>query len=135
MDVTPDEFDEFFIGQEALYETAEDEWSPATITQLTHENPRDDVAVRRERYVVHLLPDDGGPLRMNARYSVRIVLDDSENTLVIPRAALREFDDRTYVRLLEGEARREVDVRVGIESQTKVEILEGLEEGDRVIGR
>ena len=42
---------------------------------------------------------------------------------------------RTYVRLLDGEARREVDVVVGIEGDRMVEIAEGLAEGDVVILR
>ena len=136
MDVGQGRFDEFFVGQRVLFEHRADRWLDAEVVRLTHRSPRDDVSVSRDTYVVHLEPVDPQlELRMNARHSVRIVLEESSDTLTIPRSALREFNDRTYVRVLEGESRREVDVRTGIENDTRVEILEGLEEGDLVIGR
>jgi hypothetical protein len=36
---------------------------------------------------------------------------------------------------MEGDARHEQDVRVGIRTSTQAEIIEGLKEGQRVIGR
>jgi RND family efflux transporter MFP subunit len=136
MNVGRDRFDEFFVGQRVLFEYRADRWLDAEVVRLTHRSPRDDVSVSRDTYVVHLEPVDPQlELRMNARHSVRIVLEESSDTLTIPRSALREFNDRTYVRVLEGESRREADVRTGIENDTRVEILEGLEEGDLVIGR
>lgn len=136
MNVGQGRFDEFFVGQRVLFEYRADRWLDAEVVRLTHRSPRDDVSVSRDTYVVHLEPVDPQlELRMNARHSVRIVLEESSDTLTIPRSALREFNGRTYVRVLEGESRREVDVRTGIENDTRVEILEGLEEGDLVIGR
>jgi macrolide-specific efflux system membrane fusion protein len=136
MEASADQFRDFYIGQEVLFEAGEDEWSTARVVRLTHENPRDDVSIRRERRLVHLTPVDSGiELRPNARHTVRVIIEQSKDTLTIPRSALREFNGRTYVRVLEGEARREVDVRVGLEDETRVEILAGLEEGDLVIGR
>ena len=54
---------------------------------------------------------------------------------LITSAALREFSGRTYVRVLTDGVRREVDVRTGIHTGTRVEIVDGLEEGELVIGK
>jgi macrolide-specific efflux system membrane fusion protein len=107
------------------------------VIQTTYLNPRNNASIRREEYVVHLELDDKPlePLAPNTRLSTRIVLRERIGTLAIPLAALREFKDRTYVRVLEDEVRREVDVKVGIRTETKAEILEGLSEGDLVIGK
>lgn len=74
-------------------------------------------------------------LRLGDLVNVSIAVRKKEDALIIPRAALREFMGRTYVRVLDGDARREVDVEVGIQTPTHVEILRGLSEGDQVIGR
>jgi RND family efflux transporter MFP subunit len=131
--------DEFYLiepGQQARVEIETDRWADALVHQATHLNPRLDASVRREEFVAHLrMTDPSLPLRLGAGLSAEIILDRREATLAIPKAGLREFRDRTYVRVLEGEVRREVDVKVGVRTATEVEILEGLEEGDLVIGR
>ena len=64
---------------------------------------------------------------------VEIITDVRENVLTIPKSALRQYFGRTYVHVLDGEQRREVDVEVGLENATSVEIVSGLEEGQLVI--
>lgn len=64
---------------------------------------------------------------------VYVLLQEKRDVLILPRAALRQFANRTYV--LMQEPRREVDVVLGIEGETEVEILRGLQEGDQIIGR
>lgn len=65
--------------------------------------------------------------------TVEILTAVSENALLIPKNALRQYFGRTYVQILEDDQRREVDVETGLESATSVEILDGLEEGQLVI--
>jgi macrolide-specific efflux system membrane fusion protein len=64
---------------------------------------------------------------------IEVMIQRKENALIIPRAALREFSGRTYVFLLDGKSKREVDVEVGILTPTEAEIVKGLKEKDRVI--
>lgn len=66
---------------------------------------------------------------------VELILDKREDTLVIPARGLRTYMNRPYVIILEGESRREVDVQVGLETMTAVEIVAGLEEGQQIILR
>jgi len=122
-------------GGKALVEVRRDQWEPATIRQITE---REGSGFASLTYVVHLQLDDeakGAGLRLGDLVSVRLIVREKEDALVIPRAALREFMGRRYVRLLDGDARREVDVEVGIMTPTEVEILKGLSEGDLVIGQ
>ncbi len=122
-------------GQKALVEVSRDDWRPATVSQITERETGSSISLT---YIVHLELEeesDAAELRLGDLASVRLVVQEKENALIIPRAALREFMGRRYVRLLDGEARREVDVEVGITTPTEVEILKGLTEGDVVVGQ
>jgi macrolide-specific efflux system membrane fusion protein len=64
---------------------------------------------------------------------IEVVIQKRENTLLIPRQALREFSGRQFVQVLDGKSKKEVDVEVGVQTATDVEILKGLQEGQLVI--
>lgn len=64
---------------------------------------------------------------------VSIITQQKNDTLIIPRSALRSYMGRNYVQILDGESRKEVDVEVGIKTGTEVEILQGVKEGQKVI--
>ena len=136
MRVNVDEFERVVTGQPALVEVARGAWQPGTVTAVTSRNQATDPTLRRDEYIAHLaLEDTAIELRAQARLTARVVVESRPQTLVIPAAGLREFRERTYVRVLDGEQRREVDVRVGVRTDTQVEILSGLEAGELVIGK
>ncbi|MGD8189687.1 efflux RND transporter periplasmic adaptor subunit [Brevibacillus ginsengisoli] len=64
---------------------------------------------------------------------IEVIIQKHANTLVIPRNALKDFSGRKFVQVMQGKSKKEVDVEVGIENPTEVEILKGLHEGDLVI--
>ena len=64
-----------------------------------------------------------------------IILEEREDTLLLSQGSVREYGDRTYVRVIEDDIRREIDIEIGLEAGNKVEILDGLSEGDEVIAR
>lgn len=66
---------------------------------------------------------------------ISIVLERKEQVLWLPPEAVRSFEGRRFVVVREGERERRVTVRTGIETETQVEILEGLEAGDIVVGQ
>ena len=67
--------------------------------------------------------------------TVIITLEEKDDVLWLPPAALRTFQGRTFVVTQDEEGnQRRLDVRLGIESDDRVEILEGLEEGQTVVG-
>ncbi|MCI0479388.1 efflux RND transporter periplasmic adaptor subunit, partial [Candidatus Uhrbacteria bacterium] len=135
--LSQDEYDNVFPDQKALIEVSRDDWREGVVIQTVHRNPSDDATISRDIYYarVELLEPAEADMSMNSRLSARIILEERLGTLAIPISALREFKDQTYVRVLEGDVRREVYVKTGIRTETQVEILEGLEEGMLVVGR
>ena len=63
---------------------------------------------------------------------VTVVLERKTDVLWLPPAAVRTFEGRKFVVVQEGAGQRSVDVTLGIESDDRVEIVDGLEEGDAV---
>ena len=64
---------------------------------------------------------------------ITIYLDHRENVLAIPIQAVRRSSGRSYVLVMDGEKRVEVNITTGLEEGTMVEVTEGLEEGQEVI--
>ena len=65
---------------------------------------------------------------------VTVVLERKADVLWLPPQAIRTFEGRKFVVVQEPEgAQRRVDVKIGIESEDRVEIEEGLTEGQVVI--
>lgn len=67
--------------------------------------------------------------------SISIITNRKENAVVIPPSALRTIGSRTYVQVIDEEGKREVDVAVGQQTSTEIEILEGLKPGQKVVGK
>jgi len=68
--------------------------------------------------------------------SVAIVVEKKENVTVIPLSALRSISGRNYVQVVdEAGNKREVDVEIGMQTSTLVEIVKGLTPGQKVVGR
>jgi multidrug efflux pump subunit AcrA (membrane-fusion protein) len=65
---------------------------------------------------------------------VDIVVEQSLNTLWVPPQVIRTFDSRRFVVVQDGEIQRRVDVKLGVVGDERVEILEGLTEGQIVVG-
>jgi macrolide-specific efflux system membrane fusion protein len=67
--------------------------------------------------------------------SVFVVLEERCDVLTLPPAAIRTFQGRTFVVVAEPDGmRRRFDVRLGLQSETLVEIVEGVVEGQVVLG-
>lgn len=58
-----------------------------------------------------------------------VILEKKTDVLWLPPQAVRTFEGRKFVVVQEGDGQRRVDVKVGIASEDRVEIQEGLKEG------
>jgi multidrug efflux pump subunit AcrA (membrane-fusion protein) len=79
------------------------------------------------------LEGDVGELQLGDLVHVSIVLEEKDNALWLPPAAIRTFQDRVFVIVQDGDRQRRVDVELGIEGWDQVEILKGLEQGQVVL--
>jgi len=62
-----------------------------------------------------------------------ITLETKSNTIVVPKQAVKNFMGSSNIEILDGDKKISVSVDKGIENATEVEILSGLEEGQKVI--
>jgi RND family efflux transporter MFP subunit len=79
-------------------------------------------------------PPPGGPtLRPEMTAGVKIVLARRPGVVAVPRRAVRREGGRSFVLVSEGGRPVARTVRVGVRDETHVEIVEGLQDGDRVL--
>jgi multidrug efflux pump subunit AcrA (membrane-fusion protein) len=90
--------------------------------------------VRDEDQAAHIILDEDLPLTLGEAATVVIQVDRREGVLWLPPGALRTFQGREFVFVLENGVQRRVDVTLGLRSAERVEILSGLEEGQTVVG-
>ena len=81
---------------------------------------------------VSRLPED---VAINDTGKVALTVEESKNTVVLPKHVLKQYSGRTYVNILKNGLKKERDVELGIETATEAEIVTGLQEGDLVIMR
>ena len=81
------------------------------------------------------LDDSGILLTLNEAATVVIQLEQHQDVLWLPPGALRTFQGRDFVFVEEGGVQRRVDVQLGLRSAERVEIIEGLRDGQVVIGQ
>jgi macrolide-specific efflux system membrane fusion protein len=67
---------------------------------------------------------------------VSIITQKKDKAILIPLAALRTYSGRNYVQVVDNQGnKKEVDVELGQQTATDVEIVKGLTPGQKVVGR
>ncbi|MCA9884045.1 MAG: biotin/lipoyl-binding protein [Anaerolineaceae bacterium] len=87
--------------------------------------------------LVHISFDDGAPpagVEVGTRLTYNVVIDSREGVLWLPTSAIRVFGGRTFVVIQNEGVQQRVDVRLGLQGDGRVEIIEGLEENLTVVG-
>ncbi|GAB4222747.1 MAG: efflux RND transporter periplasmic adaptor subunit [Acidobacteriota bacterium] len=83
---------------------------------------------------IRLAVDDAATLKPGMKARARIVVGRLDDTLVVPRAAIRGDSERPWVLVATADGTTERrDVRLGGQDAVKAGVLEGLEEGERVL--
>jgi multidrug efflux pump subunit AcrA (membrane-fusion protein) len=135
-ELTSEQLSDMVIDQEAtirLVNRPERDWT-GYVRQLPYpygggaKSETDDTATRIA------LHDSGISLELGELATIIIFLEQKDDALWLPHAAIRSFQGRDFVVVQDGEHQRRVDVRLGLESEERVEILKGVEEGQVVIG-
>ena len=91
---------------------------------------------RLDQYLLIDVPNLPKTVARGTPLSASVIVNRKENAIVIPISALRTIGARTYVQVVEKDgSKREVDVEVGQQTATDVEIVQGLTPGQKVVGR
>ncbi|MCL4263882.1 MAG: HlyD family efflux transporter periplasmic adaptor subunit [Anaerolineae bacterium] len=80
-------------------------------------------------------PDDARQFQPGDRVRVAAVIEERPGVLWLPPAAVRDFNGRHFVVIQDEQGQSRVDVTLGIEGDGRVEILEGLSEGQTIVGQ
>jgi len=78
-------------------------------------------------------PESLSTFRLGDMVQVTVIMESKEGVLWLPPQAVRTFEGRNFVVVQTDGLPRRQDVRLGIKNEEKVEVLEGLEEGQVVI--
>lgn len=87
--------------------------------------------------LIWIQPDAPLPEGTNRGTFARVTFEllAKEDVVKVPKSFLNTYGGRTYVVVKEGDTKREVDVEIGLETATEVEILSGLKGGERIVGK
>lgn len=127
-------------GQKVRVNIERDKWVDGHVYQITTGDD-DPSSSHRSSYsmtppVVKIRLDDPSiPLEFDSLLKVVIIIREEPNAILVPNAAIRNYMGRKYVRVLEGDVRKEVDIVTGIEGETETQVIKGLKEGQIVIGK
>ena len=91
-------------------------------------------ALKEHRVLIELsdLPDD---IERGEIGRLEIVIQESQDTIAVQKTNVHTLGQRTFVYLLKNGIKVERDIAVGMETRTRIEVVEGLAEGDLVIVR
>ena len=95
---------------------------------------KDNVTTFEVRVSIH---NPGGELRANMSANAEIILEEKHNVLIVPEnAVLYDKDRNASLELPDPKAekgRRKIAVKLGISNGVKTELIEGLQQGEKVI--
>ncbi|RKN86828.1 efflux RND transporter periplasmic adaptor subunit [Paenibacillus ginsengarvi] len=144
-ELSADDLKKVAIGMEVIVDINSAGQHKGTVAQLplpkTENNGQGPMAPGQQKdsidkyLLVALNPFPEG-LKRGTPLSVSVISQRKENAIVIPAAALRSYSGRNYVQVVDEKgAKREVDVEIGQQTSTEVEIVKGLQPGQKVVGR
>jgi HlyD family secretion protein len=101
---------------------------PARISAISPEVVNNEVSAR-----LRFAGETPGQLRQNQRLSVRVLLDKRDNVLTVRRGSFVDESGGAYAYVLRDGLAVKTAIRTGARSIDKVEILAGLQPGERIV--
>lgn len=96
------------------------------------ENLPEDLAEEAKEKVYIRLTDYEGKVEAGSIAKISLVLESRENVIRIPKHMVRSYGTQKYVYILEEGLRKECNIKTGLETNDYIEVIEGLEEGDKL---
>ena len=85
------------------------------------------------RVTVQETPEESG-YALGDLIRVTVEIERKPEVIWLPPQAIRNFNGRRFAVVQDGDVQRRVDIKIGIEAEERVEIEEGLEVGQTVVG-
>lgn len=128
---TGDRVYEFHPGMKVSAEVDEKVYQGRVVG--TPVNAPEDASPEKKKSVIFRLDDTPPDADRGTRATISAIMAKSTNTLILPRSVLHTFMNETFVNILKDGIKQEQPVELGIITPTEVEILNGIEEGDKVV--
>ncbi|WP_235182585.1 efflux RND transporter periplasmic adaptor subunit [Gracilibacillus boraciitolerans] len=128
--------DEIVVGMTVNVSMEGKQMQGGEVVQTPEDIPEDVAATDSDLYDSSILIRvdlESTEIEVGQNAEIEVVIAKKEDTLLIPKNGLRTSGARNYVQILVDNTKREVDIETGIISTTQVEVLKGLDEGDKVI--
>jgi len=93
-----------------------------------------ELGIEQKRVTIEInLPKEHKNLIIGSKVTLKIRIDSRDDVLIIPEEAVYEKNKKTYVEIIDSGERKEVEVKIGLENNDNIEVIEGLKEGQEVI--
>lgn len=79
------------------------------------------------------LDTDGQSIFPNMTAQASIITQVKDNVLLVPSSAVQTQNNQSFVRILKDKKIEEVNIEVGISSNTQAEIISGIQAGDTIV--
>ncbi|GAB2496184.1 efflux RND transporter periplasmic adaptor subunit [Pseudoxanthomonas sangjuensis] len=116
------------IGMPAQLTSGSGQPYPGEISAVSPEVVNGEVVAR-----IRFSKDQPPGLRQNQRLSARILMDTRRNVLKVERGPFVEQSGGRYAYVMDGNVAVRRPVRLGVSSLSEIEVLDGLQPGDRVV--
>ena len=128
-----DKVSEFRLGMKATIKINDKEYQ-GEVVMTPADMPFDanEITKKSIQFKVEKLPED---VAIGNSASISLTLEKHEDVIVLPKQVVNNFAGRKFVNVLKNDIREERDIELGIQSDTEVEVVKGLETGELIIVR
>ena len=128
-----DRISDFSLGMKVDVEIDKEHYT-GKIAATPSEAPKDaDEKAKNSIWItVDKLPDS---VEIGSDAIFSLTLEKRENVIVLPKQVVNTFVGRKFVNVLKNGIREERDVELGVQTDTEVEVIKGLDVGEQVIIR
>lgn len=120
--------DDVGLGLQVSVRLGQNNEAPGRVVAVSPE-----VVASRVRVRVEFESGQPEGLRQNQRLSARLLFESKPDALIVPRGPFVEAQGGRHAWVMEGDVAVRREIRLGAQSVSAVEILEGAEPGDRIV--
>lgn len=131
VEISPEDYGKFKVGTPAIITVGSNtyEGTLSGIDRIAVKNEKGNSMIGAQVHISN--PDEA--ICIGASAKVKMTIAESKNVIVVPTETINASSDGDFVYVIENGVVKEKPVTLGTSSTTKVEITEGLKDGDQVV--